>query len=109
MHRLGRHRSLHELVDQFFRCGRQRRLGFVGRSGFAWHTCSWNYMLCLPTKFMAGPRRGALPSFADPTATHAVRSGMNEHFVTGDGYAREGLVSDHYRSIREVDTYKLAV
>jgi hypothetical protein len=50
-----------------------------------------------------------LPSEADPSATHAVRSGVDERLVTNGEDARDGLVSDHSGFTQEMDTYGLAV
>jgi hypothetical protein len=46
---------------------------------------------------------------ASASATHTVRSGMNEPFVTDAGNARDDLVSDHSGFAAEADTYGLAV
>ena len=43
------------------------------------------------------------------TATHEVRSGMNEPFVTGVEFARDGLVSDPCRFPGEGDTSWVAI
>jgi hypothetical protein len=58
----------------------------------------------------SGPRPSKVsPSRADPSATHAVRSGVDEHCVTNVSGARAGLVSDHSGVARGVDTHRLAV
>jgi hypothetical protein len=43
-------------------------------------------------------------SQADPSATHAVRSGVDERLVTNARAARDGLVPDHSGYTREMDT-----
>jgi hypothetical protein len=66
-----------------------------------------------PLRQAGGPRCGSrhagLPAAENRTATHVVRSGMNECFVTSASGARTHLVSDHFRLSRVVDTYRLAV
>jgi hypothetical protein len=57
------------------------------------------------------PRSLAAPPFshADPTATHEVRSGVDERCVTNVGDARAGLVLGRFWLKREMAHYKLAV
>jgi hypothetical protein len=48
-------------------------------------------------------------SVANRSATHVVRSGVDDSLVTRMCGARDGLVSDHSGFSREADTYWLAV
>ncbi len=50
-----------------------------------------------------------LVSLANPTATHGVRSGVDECFVTNGRGARAGLVLGRFRWQTRMAHYKLAV
>jgi hypothetical protein len=56
-------------------------------------------------------RKGGVPalSLANRSATHAMRSGVDERLVANAGNARDDLVSDRSVFRPVVHTYKLAV
>ena len=53
--------------------------------------------------------QNVMVSQADPSATHVVRSGVDECCVANEGNTRTGLVSDHSVFTQVTDTYRLAV